>query len=306
MQVLTHPRQALALNSAPLVVVLGNFDGVHLGHQALLAQAQAYGEVLVLTLDPHPMVFLKKASRFLISSAELKAQWLAASTKYLCTLDFTKIYQQSPAAFMAEYLADFPAHTAIMVGANFNFGYQQAGTPQTIQEAYPQFKVHVFPLQTFQDDHGNKLPISSRQIRALLQKGDLQKAAQLLGRPFTLDGTIKRGQGLAHQLNFATANLPISPTQILPPFGVYLSTLIHQETRYPAISYLGVRPSVAVHHIPLLETHLLTTNLDLYEKKVAVELSTLLRPEQKFNTITALQEQVALDMALAKKLHHLD
>ncbi|MBP5295776.1 MAG: riboflavin biosynthesis protein RibF [Bacteriovoracaceae bacterium] len=309
MKLLAFPAQILTEFSPalpPLAVAIGNFDGVHRGHQALLQAAAAAGQiVLVITFKPHPVVFAQKQSAYLITPYAQRADYLAHyGADYLCTLDFAAIHQLSPEEFIAKFLAVLPPPVTIVVGENFRFGYQQQGTPQTLQAALPQFKVQVVPLTTMAvpPDH-QALPISSGRIRRLLQDGQLTAANTLLGHPYQIQGVVQSGQGLATQLNFPTANLPMAADQLCPPAGVYVATMLYHGQALPAISYLGTRPTIARDLTPLLETHLLQQKINLYEQFVQVQLHLPLRPELKFDSLGTLQDQINTDIHQALAWH---
>ena len=309
MKFLAFPAQVLtefaASSSVPLAIVLGNFDGVHCGHQALLQEAQKTSKVvLALTFQPHPVAYLKQQDSFLLTSYEQRADYLAQyGASYLCALDFAAICKLSPQEFIAKFLAVLPPPVTLVVGENFHFGYQQQGTPQTLIEALPQFKVKVVPLKKMATTNQEEMPVSSGRIRQLLREGQMQAVNLLLGHSYQLQGIVRRGQGLARQLNFPTANLALPPEQLLPPAGVYISTLIYQGQRMEAISYCGTRPTIARNLPPLLETHLLGHNLELYERFIQVELHLQLRPEFKFDSYSTLQDQITTDIHQARAWH---
>ena len=149
----------------------------------------------------------------------------------------------------------------------------------------------------------NKLPVSSGRIRNLITQGNLCAANLLLNHPYQIQGKVLHGQALGKQLNFPTANLALPAEQILPPPGVYISTMIYQGQRLPAISYLGTRPTIARDLPPLLETHLLSQDLDLYEQFIQVNLHLQLRPQLKFDSYSLLQDQITTDKHQAMNWH---
>jgi len=296
MQVL-HTLAELA-TLGPVHVAIGVFDGVHLGHQRVIAAARS-GTSVVLTFDPHPMRVLHpdKAPPLLTSTPHKLALIKQLGVDATLVLPFTREFADTPAEEFLKQLAA-PAHRVrqICVGVRFHFGHNRAGNALIMEKHAAQLGFAVAEIPAVHTTDGEM--ISSSAVRFHVLHGHLDRAAAMLGRPFSLLGTVEPGDHRGRSLDFPTANLNLH-NEVLPPDGVYAARV---EQR-PAVVNVGLRPTFS-HAAPhrLIEVHILDFTGDLYGKDIEVALIQKLRGEQKFPTIESLQAQIAADIAQARLL----
>ena len=289
------------------VVAIGNFDGLHRGHQFLIdattARARDLGEAsCVLSFEPHPKhYFQPQLPPFRLTPLAQKTSLLRAlGVDYFLCLDFN-------AAMAAVTADDFTQHILInqlgvsnvLVGQDFVFGHNRCGNLQTLRHYGQTHGFSVQPSDLLTDAEG--MVISSSRIRDYLAMGDVANAANLLGRPFAIMGAVERGQQLATGLGFPTANVALGDYQH-PAYGVY-AVRVHtpQQRNLAGVANIGVRPTVGGADTARLEVHLFDWQGNLYDQTIEVELRHFLRPERKFNGLDELRAQIAVDVAEAKK-----
>ena len=288
----------------PTAVTLGCFDGVHLGHQAVIGRAVEAGRAQGLL----PAVFTftlgrdrpqgKAGAGRLVSDTMKDAVLEALGVEYVCSPDFDAFREMSPQAFVQDLLLDHLQAKVLVCGYDFHFGHLAAGNPQLLRELCQPRGVQVLvvpPVQLAGE------PVSSTRIRQAVSQGEMELARTLLGRPYGLDFPIVQGNHLGRKLQFPTINQPFPPDFVLPRFGVY-GTLAQVEGRwYPAVTNVGVKPTIGTD-TPLAETYLQGYSGDLYGRRVLVELLSFLRPERKFPNVEALREQIARDARQAQEM----
>jgi riboflavin kinase/FMN adenylyltransferase len=292
------------------VVALGNFDGVHLGHQALIGaareQAKAAGAPLgVLAFEPHPQEFFRPSQQsFRLTPFRAKARLIAGlGTDFLYALAFdAEMAAKSADEFISDVLLGGLGVKAILVGEDFQFGQGRAGNIATLSQAGRErgFGVTVFkPVAASGHDK-----ISSTQIRDALKQGRPDEAARLLGHHWSVEARVEHGDKRGRALGFPTANMKHVDC-LQPAFGIYaVRAKVLDDDRvvseHAGVSSFGVRPMFQVD-TPLLETYLFDFDGDLYGKHMAVELIAYLRPEAKLDSLEALKAQIAKDCEDAKK-----
>ncbi len=281
---------------APCALAIGNFDGMHLGHQALLrtllqtAQALDIGSA-VMTFEPHPREFFTpdNAPARLCSLREKLEHFAAVGVEqvYVCAFNgrFAKIAAEE---FIQRILRQSLNAEAILVGEDFRFGAKRAGSTQDfVQAGFNLIKLPQVDL--------DNIRVSSTRVRTALAKGDLEDAAMLLGRPYSISGKVVHGAKLGRQLGFPTANVHMRHER--PALtGVYAVKLDGLNS----VANLGVRPTIDGVPKLSLEVHVLDFNGDLYEKHVHVEFLYKIRDEMKFNGLDALKAQIAKDVVIAR------
>lgn len=288
------------------VIVMGNFDGVHLAHQALIHLGLKWAKKLksplgVYTFLPHPTKILSPNSApLLISTLEQKKEWLsAAGVEILVSEPFTPdLAKLSPETFFENILCDHLHSLAVIVGYDFTFGIKRSGNVQTLSRLCGSKKIIFENLSPF--FIGETL-VSSSQIRRWITEGRVEEAAQLLGRPVELRGEIVKGDGLGNQLGFPTANLNVE-NELIPGHGVYFSETHIKNKKYSSITNIGQRPSVGGQDLRV-ETHLLQLSEDLYGKKIQLKLIKKIRDEMRFSTVEELKHQISQDVQKAKLFH---
>ncbi len=280
------------------VVAIGNFDGVHIGHQAMLETARRRARDLsvpfvVLTFDPHPRRYFRPdAPGFLLTPGEIKYDRLATSkVDTVLSLPFDEtLAHQTPEQFIHDILINKLKAQHVFTGRDFHFGHNRAGTPNTIQSC----GIDTTQIDLMTDHTGN--PYSSTRIRAALQEGHLDDANRLLGWPWEMRGTVIHGDQRGRTLGFPTANILPMSDALIPAHGIYAGTCATRSgtTWYKAAISLGHRPMFAVEGA-LLEVHLLDFQGDLYGQELRVRFARKLRDEMRFDSLDALITQMAMD-----------
>ena len=288
----------------PAVLTIGTFDGVHLGHQALIRrvvdEARATGSAsAVITFEPHPQRVLKSEPAPVLSGLTLRLRLFEAlGLDQACIIPFTReLAAKSAEQFMADYLLRRYAIRRMVIGYDFAFGHNRAGTAQVLENlsARHGFALEVFPAIELEGE-----VVSSTRIRDALAVVDFDTAGRLLGRPWSVLAEVETGERLGRQLGFPTINQPArGPLPI--PFGIYASRAIVDGRTYGAASSYGIRPTLG-NTEPLLETHLFDFSGNLYGKWVEVIPVRWLREERRFDSLEALQEQIAKDCLEAREV----
>jgi riboflavin kinase / FMN adenylyltransferase len=289
---------------APVALAIGNFDGVHLGHAALIGRltdvAQHNGLTpTVLSFEPHPREFFAPAlAPARLSTLREKLELLADSG---VTQAMICPFNQAFAALTAEQFVERVLVRALrvrhlVIGDDFRFGQRRAGDFALLQDAGQQ---HGFIVEAMGSVTVDGERVSSSGVRRALAVGDMEHAARLLGRPYMIDGQVSHGQKLGRQLGFATANLRIkhNPLPMTGVFAVEVAGLADKPL--PGVANLGIRPTVGGTR-PLLEVHLFDFDRDIYGAHISVRFVHKLREEQRFPNFDALKAQIAADAAAAR------
>ncbi len=288
-----------------MAIALGNFDGVHRGHQQVIAPVLDYCDTLcpsVVTFDPHPQEVLTGKQRLLLTPTAEKAQDLhSRGIVQLVIIPFDQqMAQLSPQEFVRQILRDHLQAQVVSVGEDFRFGYRRSGTVEDLRAIASQHSIKVLSIPLQQCEEGR---ISSSQIRLALAQGNLAQAKRLLGRPYRLMGKVISGQQLGRTLGFPTANLQLPPEKFLPRRGVYSVRAwgAPWDREHPKIGVmnLGCRPTVHGNQLTA-EVHLLNWSGNLYDCTLCVELEAFLRPEQQFSSLDALKSQIQVDCETAQ------
>jgi riboflavin kinase/FMN adenylyltransferase len=289
-------------------VAIGNFDGVHLGHQALIVRARAVADKLqaplgVLAFEPHPQEFFRPdAECFRLTPFRTKARLLAkqgVEIVYAIPFD-AEMANRTADEFVRDVLVTGLGVRAVIIGADFRFGKGRAGDAAFLTEAGRRYRFAVEVFNTV-GAHGAQ-KISSSEIRAALANGRPEEAAKLLGHFWTIEARVEHGDGRGRELGFPTANLRLDG-YLKPAFGVYAVRATILENELPAGTYrgvanIGIRPMFPTD-TPLLEVCLFDFFGDLYGKQLAVELVAWLRPEMAFDSVDALKMQMRRDSEAA-------
>lgn len=301
---------SVELIKTPTAIALGNFDGIHQGHQLVLqaiinslpSEQQPHVYPSVVSFTPHPREFFTGGKLELLTPIPEKADLLSRlGIEQLILLPFNQdLAALSPQEFVEQILVKQLQARQISVGSDFRFGYQRKGTGEDLKNIAAKFgiKVHLNSLCQYQDAETQPLRVSSSLIRQALLKGDMNTANNMLGRPYSLSGTVVKGQQLGRTIGFPTANLKLPPAKFLPQYGVYSVDVLVDKTVVKGVMNLGCRPTVA-GDAPTIEVHLLNWSGDLYGQNLQVNLLRFLRPEQKFPSLEALKQQIAKDCQAA-------
>ncbi|MBU3665637.1 MAG: riboflavin biosynthesis protein RibF [Chthoniobacterales bacterium] len=296
-----HDLNSLASLRGPVYLAIGVFDGVHRGHQALISEAQADaaktgGTAVVMTFEPHPMMFFQRAEPPLrLSSPRHKELLLARhGVTHLAVLPFEAARAaQTAEEFVQDLRTACRPLGGIVVGADWRFGKGRKGDVALLRQMGA-FEVDGIPAVTIDGE-----VISSTSIRLAVARGDLKFAEKALGRPYAILGPVVPGQKLGQKLGFPTANIATDGFQ-LPPDGVYAATVRIGDKSFRGIANLGLRPTVARDASRVLEVHLLNFDGDLYGLEVEVAFLRFVRGEKKFGSLDELRSQIANDIASVK------
>ncbi len=300
---------AAAAAAGPTALTIGNFDGVHLGHQAMLAELVRAAHrfdapACVLTFEPHPREFFApdKAPTRLTSLRE-KLELLAdfgVDRVHLCRFSYA-FAQITAEDFVDRVIARGLGARWLLVGDDFRFGARRGGDLVMLRQAAPRFGIEVAALTSVTLD-GER--VSSTAVRAALAAGELDRAGRLLGRAYSMSGRVVRGDGLGRKLGFPTANIQIKHNR--PPLtGIFVVELSGVgEAPLRAVASLGVRPTVRQQGTPTLEVHIFDFDGDLYGRHVRVDFLRKLREEEKYADLVTLTRQIALDVDNAKSYFH--
>lgn len=296
----------LARHSQRVCLAIGVFDGVHLGHQRVMGQARddaraANGTAAVLTFDPHPMRILQPdKAPLLLTSTEHKLALVDKLGMDACLLlTFDQPFSLTPPEQFINTVARQTNHLQeICVGTRFRFGHDRAGDVRLMEALAPQYGFVAKEIQSVM--LGEEM-ISSTAIRQHVLNGRLDSAAAMLGRTFSILGTVESGDHRGRELGFPTANL--NPhDEVLPPDGVYAVRVVVGEKHFGGVVNIGVRPTFAdAQPRRVLEVHILNFTRELYGQKVEVLFLSKLRDEQKFASIEALKTQIAADIQAARR-----
>ncbi len=285
----------------------GTFDGVHLGHQALIRRAQEEakhygGRVVVMTFDQHPAAFLRpEQAPHVLTRTTQKIKLLGAlGVDTVLLLPFNAALAATTAEQFIHQLATVaPGLKTICVGANWSFGQGGKGNLTLLRQLGETLNFSVITIDPIRV--GEEV-VSSTRIRSAIASGDLTSAAACLGYPYALIGTVIHGAGRGKELGFPTANLDLDNVQ-LPPNGVYLAKASVHETLYDAGVNIGFRPTIHwINNTITVEAYLFDFEGDLYGQEMKLELTTFLREERTFMTPEDLRAQLLKDIEVAKKI----
>ena len=290
------------------VAALGNFDGVHRGHRAVIETACAFAKSLdapcaAAVFAPHPrQVFAPDAPPFLLMSDSQRVRALkAAGAEAVFHIPFSRdMAAMTPEVFVRDVLADGLGLKGVVTGADFCFGKDRAGDAEALKTLGERYgvAVKIADAVNLEDASGK---ISSTNVRSALREGDVKTAAALLDRPFAIEGEVSQGDQRGRLLGFPTANIALGE-YLRPKFGVYaVRAHLPSGRTVPGVANLGSRPTVNGTEARL-EAHLFDFSGDLYGQVLEVELIDFIRPEQKFDGLDALKAQIAADSATAREI----
>jgi len=289
-------------SDGPVALTIGNFDGVHRGHQAMLSRLIEAAEDLalpsaVLTFDPHPREFFAPGSApprlsSLRSKLESFAE-LGVARTIVARFD-SRLAALSPQAFIEDVLVRRLGVRWVLVGGDFRFGKGRAGDIATLRAAAKTFSVEAMRTVSVENERA-----SSTAVRNALASGNLGHAAAMLGRPFTISGRVAHGAKLGRALGFPTANVRL---RRLPPVSGVFAVRLHGigETPLPGVASVGVRPTITTSGDPLLEVFIFDFDQPIYGRRVTVEFLRKLRDEARYPDLAALTEQIRTDAQQAR------
>jgi len=282
-------------------VTIGSFDGVHLGHQALINElvrtAHAHGEfAVVITFFPHPLVVLRNIPMpyYLTTPEEKKNLMAEMGVDALLTLNFNQHLANLSAEEFVTLLTDHLGMKELWIGQGFTLGKNRQGKVETLRELGRKwgFEVKVTELMQLGPN-----TISSSQIRQVLALGQVHEVAEMLGRLYRVSGKVVHGEGRGKGLGFPTANIEYDPIKLIPANGIYATWSWWKRKRFPAVTNIGLRPTFDKGEMtPTIEPYLVDFDQDLYNETLTLEFLKYLRPEEKFTTIEELKGKIQQDV----------
>ena len=289
------------------VVALGNFDGVHLGHQKIIERtvrsANAMGlKSAVFTFSNHPSSVLGKGEpvKNILYNEEKVHIIEEMGVDYLINVPFTRdILSMPPEQFVKDILVDHLRIREAYCGFNYTFGYKASGTPEVLMHEGLQHGFGIHVQEPFTIDG---IVVSSTHIRQLISEGRMEEVAKFMGRMYSVGGDVIIGNQLGRTIGFPTMNQTIDDTMVTPPNGVYITYCTLEGVRYPSITNVGNKPTVGDFG-KNIETHVFNFNEEVYGKHIHVEFVRRTRPEKKFGSVEELQKQIQSDCIAAKAWH---
>ncbi|HZZ68544.1 MAG TPA: bifunctional riboflavin kinase/FAD synthetase [Phenylobacterium sp.] len=288
-------------------VAMGSFDGVHRGHQQVIAlAAKAAGELGaslgVITFDPHQRAYFRPDEpAFRLMKPDQQARALEAlGVDVLYVLPFENLAEMSDREFAAQVLHEGLGAVHVAVGFDITFGKDRTGSPEAMRAYGQALGFGVSVAAPVADQNGEKF--SSTEARDALRAGRPDLAAAVLGRPFAIEGAVQRGRQLGRKLGFPTANVALGD-YVIPKFGVYATrTRLPDGRDIPGVANIGVNPTIEGTRGPLLEVWLFDFDEDIYDQVIETDLIAFLRPELKFDGLETMTEQVMKDAKAARDL----
>jgi len=305
MRVATFPDDPAPRWNNP-VLALGNFDGLHRGHMKIIDRVrqragERAGTPAAMTFDPHPPRVLRpdKAPALLMTKDQ-KIEALARSgMQGVAVVRFTlELSQWDPEMFVRTVLVDWLHVAEVWVGANFLFGHQRAGTFSVLRTLGARYG---FRAEKIDPVRYKDFVVSSTRVRRLVGEGRVDEAGALLGHHYFIDGSVVKGAGRGRELGVPTANLT-TPNELVPPAGVYATLLTADGVVFPSVTNIGMRPTFADVTEPVIETHVLDFDRDLYGSGVRLSFVQRMRDERAFANVDALRTQIDADRRAARRL----
>lgn len=302
-----HELADLASRTGKTSVAIGNFDGVHLGHQALIESMLEQARLkklcpTVLTFYPHPVELLKphkKLERLTTTSEKLFLLEKLGVEQVLVARFNEELSKLSPEKFFATYLKNGLRAETLHVGFNFCFGKDKSGNTETLATLSKENGIFL-KVEEQVDASGER--VSSSSIRRYLAEGQVAHAGRLLGRPYSITGQVVKGDQRGRKLGFPTANLRCPLDKIVPLNGVYLTRVNWQKEELKAVTNVGIRPTFTSQDtLPIIEVHLLDFDSQIYDEFLTVDFVDRIRPEKKFSTVEELKDQIQKDVEMARK-----
>lgn len=291
----------------PTVIALGNFDGIHLGHQAIIKKAihDAEGEgckSAVFTFSNHPRNLLGECDsvKNILYPEDKKAVIESLGIDYMFSIPFTKeIMAMDPIEFIDKILIEKFNVKEVLCGFNYHFGYKAAGNVDLLihEGAKKGFGVHVTEPFTVDGQI-----VSSSLIRKKIAEGDMTACGKLLGRNYSIGGEVVVGNRLGKKIGFPTSNLNIDKTMVAPPNGVYITLCSYNGVTYPSITNVGNKPTIGKYS-KNIETHIFNFDMELYGKTIRVEFLEKMRDERKFDSVEELSKEIMANCITAKAYH---
>ncbi len=286
-------------------LTIGNFDGVHMGHQEILKTIKSYSKdrnlsFVVITFVPHPVQILSPRDNFLINSYDQRRRYLEESgVDYLMELEFNRDFStMSPSVFIDKYILENKI-SDFFLGHDFAFGSNKSGDHNFIIDYCKNKDIKIHILKEFVDQSVHE-SISSSAIRDAISNGDVLEANRMLGREFMISGMVVKGAGRGKQIGIPTANLGFDAIRKVPQRGVYSTKTLVDNQLWQSITNVGFNPTFNNEEKILIETHILDFDNDIYGQEIEVSFIEKIRDEKKFSNVNDLISQIKCDIQTAR------
>lgn len=281
-----------------IAAALGNFDGVHTAHKAVLSKAAECENSVCVLFKEHPMKVLKGTSpKLILSNENTEKKILEAGIKNICYLDFAQIKDYEPEKFFYEILVEKIGVNIISCGYNYTFGKDRRGDVSLLKKLCDENGIELFALSEVEFE---REAISSSRIRRAIESGDIEKANAMLGYEFFYNGEIQNGKHLGRELGFPTINQYLGAEIVKPLSGVYLSRVFLNSKQYMGLTNIGENPTIGTDNFRS-ETYIFDFNENVYGKNATVSLKSFIRPEKKFLSLEELEQTVKNDIERARR-----
>ncbi|MBH47645.1 MAG: riboflavin biosynthesis protein RibF [Halobacteriovorax sp.] len=302
MKILNHTKDIVEHDFG---ATIGNFDGVHLGHVAMLEQVREKCKsqnlkFVVITFFPHPAQILRAMRGFLVSGYEERRSLLKSlGVDYLIEIPFTRDFSATTATqFVEQYVQNVDRMKLLCLGYDFAFGAHKSGDYSTFDEMLKNSGIELVALKEFCGDKSEH--ISSSVIRELIRKGNVERISSFLGRHFSLKGKVVKGKGRGKGIGYPTANLQIAEELIAPSTGVYATKAVLRGKTYQSVTNIGFNPTFNDSLHMTIETHIFSSIDDFYDEEMTVIFLGKIREEKRFSGVDELKAQIAKDSEVAK------
>lgn len=283
-----------------LSLALGFFDGLHLGHQAVIGNAVSFArqngiKSAVVTFSNHPFCYLRggKAPKYILTNSDKYKMLEKLGVDYVVELEFDEIKSLTAQDYVENVLVKYFSPQFITSGLHHHFGSCRSGNSELLTKLKSRYDYEYKPVHEILQ---NGVKISSTSIRNFIENGEIKLAENMLGRKFSIFGEVQHGKQKGRIIGFPTANIFYPDGIIQPPHGVYDVNVLINDKKYRGISNFGTCPTVTMGEVITFETHLLDFNADLYGKEIRVEFNKKIRDEKNFSSIEELKHQIQLDI----------
>jgi riboflavin kinase/FMN adenylyltransferase len=306
MDVIHYPDDPRPTTWVHPVLALGNFDGMHRGHLKIVERVRRVADernaaAVAMTFEPHPSKIVRpdKAPPLLMTHQQKLDALARAGMHGVAIIRFTsELAHWEPETFVRTVLVEWLHVAEVWVGANFLFGHDRTGNFSTLRSLGARYG---FRAEKIDPVRYKEFVVSSTRIRRLVTEGRVDEAGALLGRHYSVDGSVVHGQHRGRDLGFATANL-CTENELIPPHGVYVTTATLNGVAYPSVTNIGKRPTFETSEETVIETHVLDFNKDLYGARMNLGFVQRLRDEKRFENIDGLKKQIEMDRGQARSL----
>ena len=306
MQVIHYPDDPRPVRWHQPVLALGNFDGMHRGHLKIIERVRRGADergstAVAMTFDPHPSKIVRpdKAPPLLMTHQQKLDALARGGIHGVAIVRFTsELARWDPETFVRSVLVEWLHIAEVWVGANFLFGHDRSGNFSLLRSLGARYG---FRAEKIDPVRYKDFVVSSTRVRRLVSEGRVDEAGALLGHHYTVDGSVVQGKKRGRELGFPTANV-CAENELVPPAGVYATTVTVDGIAYPSITNIGTRPTFESGQENIVEAHILEFDRDLYGSKLRIGFVQRLRDEKKFDSIDALKTQIEADRARALDL----